>query len=294
MGPEVRARRAELGLVPLALRVVGGLVFVCLSEDPPPFDELAAAVDAHLAAYRTDRTQVVARHHYRVRANWKVLVDNNRECYHCSANHQSFCLSNFELGMAGDTRSNSRYEAAVADQRARWVERGLPTEDVSFPDGSFLRVARLPLRDGFLTETVTGGLAAPLLGDLTDAHVGSVRLITLPNSWSHVNADYVMTTRLTPVDVGSTDVDVVFLVRDDAVEGRDYDVEDVARVWVATSEEDWALCEANAAGIASRAYRPGPLSPVTENSVAAFHAWWLRCLGLGEHTWPHPAAPGGS
>jgi Rieske 2Fe-2S family protein len=83
-----------------------------------------------------------------------------------------------------------------------------------------------------------------------------------------------MTTRVTPLSAGETQVDVTFLVDRDAVEGVDYDPEAVAAVWKATSEEDWELCENNYAGISSRAYRPGPFSTVTENSVEAFLAWY--------------------
>jgi Rieske 2Fe-2S family protein len=270
--------RSRLGLQPVPVREVCGLIFVCFADAVPTFDAAQAALTAQLTPHRPDRTQVVARHHYTVRANWKLLVENNRECYHCLSNHAEFCLSNYELGMSGDARTNARYEAALATQRASWAAQGLSTQDVSFPDGDFFRVARLPLKDGYVTESLSGELVAPLLGDLVSADVGSVRIIGLPNLWAHVNADYVMTTRLTPIDVHTTDVDVVFLVRAGA-EPAEVDVAAVEAVWVATSEQDWALCEANSAGIRSRAYRPGPLSSITEGSVAGFHAWWWAALG---------------
>jgi Rieske 2Fe-2S family protein len=88
-----------------------------------------------------------------------------------------------------------------------------------------------------------------------------------------------MATRLTPIDERTTHVDVTFQVLQGARAGIDYEIGDVAAVWVATSEQDWALCEKTAAGIASSAYRPGPLSPITESSVMDFHAWWARRLG---------------
>ncbi len=53
-------------------------------------------------------------------------------------------------------------------------------------------------------------------------------------------------------------VDVCFLIREDAVEGVDYEPQRVAEVWRATSEQDWELCENNYAGIKSLAYEPGP------------------------------------
>lgn len=267
-------------LAPVAVREVEGLVFVCLAQDPPDFDAFAAAVGPQLAPHRLADTRVATRLGYRVAANWKTLVENNRECYHCRGSHPEFTLSNFDLGVNGDVRSSPRYETAVAEARARWAARGLPSEEVSFPGGSWYRIQRLPLRDGFVTESLDGRPVAPLLGDLADADAGSLRVVGLPNLWAHANCDYAVTTRLSPVDAGTTDVEVCFLVRADAA---DVDLDALTAVWRSTSEQDWELCENNYAGIASRGYRPGPLSPVVEASVEAFLDWYSAALERG-HT----------
>jgi glycine betaine monooxygenase A len=272
--------RDELSLRPLQVRDLGGLLFVCFADDPPPFDEVLAVVEPQLRGHDLACTRVAARQHYTVAANWKLLVENNRECYHCRANHPEFCLSNYDVGGAGDTRRARGYDEALAEHRRRWAAQGLAPREVNFADGGFFRVARLPLRAGYVTESLSGELVAPVLGRLTSTDVGSLRFITLPNSWSHVNADYAVTTRLTPIAADRTDVAITFLVRADAVEGRDYDVEELTKVWQATSEQDWLLCEQSAAGVRSRGYRPGPLSPVTEGSVSDFHEWYERALPI--------------
>ncbi|MEJ7774654.1 MAG: aromatic ring-hydroxylating dioxygenase subunit alpha [Nocardioidaceae bacterium] len=271
-------QRESLGLRPVHLRELAGLLFVCFAEHPPDFEDAVAAVVPQLGPHSLDRTKVAARYHYDVRANWKMLVENNRECYHCRANHPEFCQSNFDMGGSGDSRTNSRYEATLLERRASWTAQGLAPDDVSFGAGGWFRVARLPLRDGYVTESLSGTHVAPVLGELDGADIGSLRVISLPNSWSHANADYAMTTRLTPVGPASTGIDITFLVRDDAVEGTDYDLAELTAVWVATSEQDWFLCEQNHAGVASRGYLPGPLSPVTEGSVQDFHTWYAQAL----------------
>lgn len=113
------------------------------------------------------------------------------------------------------------------------------------------------------------------MGTLPDDDVGSLRVVGLPNLWAHANADYAMTTRLTPVEAGVTDVEVCFLVRGDA-DDDDVDLDRLTALWRSTSEQDWALCENTWAGVASRGYRPGPLSPVVEASVAGFLDWYTR------------------
>ncbi|MDN5917576.1 MAG: aromatic ring-hydroxylating dioxygenase subunit alpha [Pseudonocardia sp.] len=267
-------------LAPVAVREIEGLVFVCLAQDPPDVDAFAAALTPQLAPHRLADTRIAARLDYRVAANWKTLVENNRECYHCRGSHPEFTLSNFDLGVNGDVRSDPRYEAALSRARARWERRGLPSEEVSFPGRSWYRIQRLPLRDGFVTESLDGRPVAPLLGELTDADAGSLRVVGLPNLWAHANCDYAVTTRLSPVEAGVTDVEVCFLVRADAHDD-DIDIDALTAVWRSTSEQDWELCENNYAGIASRGYRPGPLSPVVEASVEAFLSWYVTTIERG-------------
>jgi Rieske 2Fe-2S family protein len=261
-------------LIPAAVREVAGLVFVCFAPNPPPFESAAGALEPQLRPHGLDRAKVIARHSYTVRANWKTLIENNRECYHCRGNHPEFLQSNFDLGSHGEVRANAGYEQTLAAAYERWETLGLAPQEVSFPDGAWFRVSRLPLKKGFATESADGRAVAPTMGTLPDADTGSLRIIGLPNLWAHANRDYAMTTRVTPQSAGVTVVDVTFLVDRDAVEGVDYDPERVTAVWRATSEQDWELCENNYAGIQSRAYFPGPLSTVTENSVEAFLAWY--------------------
>jgi Rieske 2Fe-2S family protein len=260
------------------LRELAGLIFVCLSPDPPDFDAVLEAIEPQLRPHGLEKAKIVARDHYEVKANWKVIIENNRECYHCRVSHPEFCMSNYDLGLPGDPRGDEEYDATLRHEYERWRGLGLAPREVRFPNGSWYRVSRYPLKEGFLTESLDGRLVAPLLGDLIDPNAGSLRIITLPNLWAHANCDYAMTTRLIPSSPESTRIDVCFLVREDAAEGPDYDPERVAAVWRATSEQDWELCELNYAGIKFLAYEPGPLSKLTENSVEQFVRWYLDQL----------------
>ena len=280
--------REDHHLARMPVRELAGLLFVSLLSDPDEaqqhtldadFVAMEAAYAPHLTPYALGETQVAAEEHYRVAANWKTVTENNRECYHCRSNHPEFCLTNYEFGMSGDPRSSREYEAELKRQTESWAQAGLPTYSVSFPDGLPFRVARLPLKPGCVTESMTGERLAPLLGSVQEGS-GSVRMICLPNMWLHLNCDYAMLTRVTPIDAATTDVDVTYLVRRGAVEGVDYEPQALTAVWDATSKQDWELSERNYRGQSSRAYRPGPLSPVTESSVMVFHDWYLTRMGV--------------
>ena len=267
--------RCAYRLVSAHVRELAGLVFVCFAPEPPDFAEAFAAIAPQLQPHGLEQAKIVCHHRYLVNANWKTVIENNRECYHCLGSHPEFMVANYDLGLPGDAREDSAFAQKLADCYRRWEAIGLEPKEVNFPDGSWFRVSRFPLKDGFLTESLDEQLTAPLMGTLTDPDVGSLRLIGFPNFWAHANADYAMTTRVKPLSPSQTQIDVSFLVREDAEEG-DYNLDQVVAVWKATSEQDWQLCENNYAGIRSSAYKPGPLSPLVEKSVAGFLEWYLR------------------
>lgn len=63
-----------------------------------------------------------------------------------------------------------------------------------------------------------------------------------------------------------------------ALDGRDYDLARLLPFWRGTSEQDWALCERNHAGVRNPAFRPGPYSHRREYNVLAFVDWYLERL----------------
>jgi len=116
------------------------------------------------------------------------------------------------------------------------------------------------------------------MGDYTDADVGTLRVRTLPNMWHHASCDHAVTTRLLPAGLRRTAVRVTWLVHKDAVEGRDYRLDDILPFWQLTSEQDWELCVRAQKGINSSRYLPGPLSTYKEYNVDAFLRWCLHQL----------------
>jgi Rieske 2Fe-2S family protein len=73
-------------------------------------------------------------------------------------------------------------------------------------------------------------------------------------------ADHGLIYRFIPRSVRETEIEVTWLVADDAREGADYDVARLTWLWDVTSRADKRIIERNQAGVASRAYEPGPFS----------------------------------
>jgi Rieske 2Fe-2S family protein len=113
-----------------------------------------------------------------------------------------------------------------------------------------------------------------LLGHLQNPDLGSVRMLSLPNSWNHLQADHAIAFRVLPLGPQLTQVTTWWLVNKDAQEGVDYRREEMMQVWAATNDQDRVLAENNQAGINSRAYEPGPYSPKIEFGVQNFIDWY--------------------
>jgi phenylpropionate dioxygenase-like ring-hydroxylating dioxygenase large terminal subunit len=264
--------RSEFGLFPVAVRVVEGLIFMCLSEDPPDFAPVEQGIHAHLAPYELERARICHTRTYQVRANWKLMEENFRECYHCPVGHPEYCHVVMPSG-----ESREHVAAFRAAQRERWVQAGLSLVDVGFaPDNGF-HCSRYPMRPGFVSESLDGQPVAPLLGRLKDRDAGILAIVMFPNFWFEASSDYACSMRRTPISPTLCEVEATWLVHEDAVEGRDYDVERVTAFWRITGEQDWTLCENNQAGVNCSRYRPGPYALV-EGGPETFVQWYLRQL----------------
>jgi Rieske 2Fe-2S family protein len=257
---------------------LAGLIYICLAHRPPDFDRARHVIEPFIRPHGLDRARICVSQDYTIQANWKLLVENNRECYHCPGGHPEFCLVNFDVGMPGDPRGSNEYQQTFQRMRTIWEGQGLAVGPINFPDGEWFRCARVPLREGHVTESLDGQPLAPLMGDLPARDLGSLRVINLPHAWFHFNSDNANGTQLIPLGPELTWARLTWLVNADAVEGIDYDPRRVSEFWKITTEQDFALCENNHAGIRSSRYRPGPYSTIAEPGVEHFIDWYLQQL----------------
>ncbi len=269
--------RSAFGLIAAQVRVVEGLIFVCLSDDPPEFAPIEHAIAVHLAPYELHRATICHTRTYRVRANWKLMEENFRECYHCPVGHPEYC--HIVMGSGDDPKATAAFRA---EQRARWTANGLSLLNVEFSPDQPFHCSRYPMRQGFVSESLDGQPVAPLLGRLKDRDAGILAIVNFPDFWFEASSDYVCSMRRTPVTPTLCEVEATWLVHEDAVEGRDYDVDRVTAFWRTTGEQDWTLVENNQAGVNCSRYLPGPYAPV-ESGTETFVQWYLNQMAMGVH-----------
>ena len=136
---------------------------------------------------------------------------------------------------------------------------------------------RNALREGSISMSESGQPVAPRMGALADDDAGNLCLVVRPMFILEACADHATVLRFTPMSVQETAVDVFWFVRGDAVEGEDYQLDEVIWFWKTTGEQDFEICKNNQAGINSAKYQPGPLSE-QERDVAEFHDWYKEQL----------------
>jgi Rieske 2Fe-2S family protein len=225
-----------------------GFIFVSLAAQPQPFDDSFAEAAAKFAPWRIGGLRSARRIDYEVRANWKLLVENYSECYHCPLVHPA--LNELSHYLSGDN---------------------------DFLKGLFLG-GYMELKHGSMTTD--GAICTTPL-----AHVGAEDLNRVyyyqlfPNLLVSLHPDYVMFHTLWPQGPDCTHIVCEWLFDPAAMRQADFDPTPAVEFWDVTNRQDWHVCEITQDGVGSRVYTPGPAYVGQEDLIAAFDQEVLKALG---------------
>ncbi len=234
--PDLRGHRAALSLHPVDVATWGGFLFARLEPGAGP--ELAEAlgeIDGRLAAFPLADLRAGARLSYEVAANWKVVLENYNECYHCGPVHPELCELIPDFARDGG--------------------------DVSWEAG-------VPHRDGAYTFTATGTTTRLPFPGLSETertrHFGE---LMLPNLMISLSADHVAAFTVWPRAAGRTTVVCDFLFHPDEMARPDFDPSDAVSFWDLVNRQDWLICERVQDGMTSRRFTAGYLAPMEQPSA---------------------------
>jgi Rieske 2Fe-2S family protein len=275
------------GLAPIHVETLEGTVYVCLADTPPDFEPYRRAIGPMLAPHHLKDAKIAHEATLVERANWKVVMENARECYHCAGRHPELAVT-FPIYAKGNFESVSDHEAKFDARMAELGLAGAPAE------GTWWQAARFPLNEGMVSMTMDGQRAvSKLMCPAGDGDIGSLRWAIEPHSFCHSTGDFTFMFTCIPVSTKETLVLGKWVVHKDAVEGVDYDLENLVKLWDATNMEDRDLCELNQRGVDSLGYRPGPYSEVAEALVDRFTNYYvataLDYIAEVEEATPMPA-----
>ena len=251
--------KADYPLHAVAVEEVAGCAFVNFSADPeqrlaPTAQAFLAPLAAKLARWDVGRLSLGHTATYEVAANWKLIVQNYSECYHCPVIHpQLDALSPWDSG------SNDLAEGAIL---------GGP----------------MSLRDAHDTMSLSGNRRRAPLGGVDGDDLKRVYYYALfPTTLLSLHPDYVMLHRVVPLGVDRSRVVCEWLFAPEATAEPGFDPSDAVDFWDLTNRQDWHVCELSQRGIASRAYTPGPYSDF-ESMLAAYDVHYRTVMEFGSAT----------
>jgi Rieske 2Fe-2S family protein len=269
------------GLIPCHARTSGGFIFLNLSlEDPPDFETV---IDPSRTPqnwqtvseeYGTAQLKIAARQYYPVRANWKLVLENFHECYHCGPAHRSLVKVHpfWDGTMPAEQRARLAKELepfVPAETRQRAMQSGMAGAGFG---GGVLNV-------GVLSGSLDGKPVAPLLPTKKEyTHRQRVASTAWALGCIQCYDDYIAVVRHTPRDIGMTDVEIFWLVNARAQEGRDYQPDRVMALWDITEREDRWIVE-NQMGYRSAAYQPGRYA-LPEGGPSRFIWWYMTEVAI--------------
>ena len=280
--------KAKNGLFACHVRVFHGLIFINLSADEPDdfdatFGDMGPILDyhgiadariAHAGSYPTD-------------ANWKLVVENFFECYHCVPSHPEFCSIHAAESLvavgAGPSSGPADAVASFAPKLQAWeasaaaLGRPIGTIDDAASSSHLRLLMQRMNKPGWASETQDGSAPAPLMGKRTAPDGGRMHLSFSPFSQIVADDHFAILFQFTPRSALRSDVEMIWLV-----DGRASEAEvDLAKMtwgYHATTTQDKVITEANQAGIMSSRYQPGRYSD-QEGSLIKFQQWYLSQFG---------------
>ncbi len=279
---------ARYALHPCHVSVSEGLIFLCIDTNKPAdFDAVVEPLMPYLSLHGLGDAKIAHRGSYPTEANWKLVLENFYECYHCQPAHPEYCMvhpKDFILPYgggegSGPEESYAAYQPQLDAFNAKAEAMGHITGHYGEDENSiFFRAAsRTGIREGFLSETKDGTPAAPLMGNFNDWDGGYTGVTFSPFSTLLMCNDFATLFCFVPRDELYTDVELLWFVRADAQEGKDYDVAKMTWLWDVTTIADKRIIEDNQAGVNSRHYQPGPYSR-HEKGTDALVQWYLNRL----------------
>jgi Rieske 2Fe-2S family protein len=243
--------KSEFGLMAMPAREWHGWIFVNPNRDGSDFASHIGELEDILSRYDAETLITAETHSYEVAANWKVIIENYQECYHCSMIHPELC------------RVSPPSSGENIDRPGNWV-------------GGWMELA-----EGAQTMSLSGESKGTVMARLDEEEQHTVMYIAvMPNLLISLHPDYIMTHLLTPLTPDTTHVTCSWAFPPAAVESEGFDPSYAVDFWDLTNRQDWAACESVQRGIKAPGFKPGPLAP-EEDGVYHFVSLMARRY-LGE------------
>ena len=233
--------RKEYGLHPIRVDTWGGFLWVNLEPTGPGLRESLGPFFARFDRFPLADLRLGGHQEYEVEANWKILVENFSECYHCAPVHPS--LNRLTPYLSGDN------DASFMDPKGR-----------SLFSGGYMQFAK-----DYQSMTRSGYTKRPLVPGMTAEDKKRVYYyVVFPNMFFSLHPDYLMVHRSWPTSPSHSRIENEFYFTPEAIAAKDFDPRDAIDLWNEINLQDWAVCALAQEGTGSRAWNGGRYSDQEE------------------------------
>ena len=230
-----------------------GFVFVNLSENPVPFEEHMAAIVGRFSSWKMAELRIANHIRYELNCNWKLILQNYQECYHCPGVHP--LLSQL-----------TPFQSAQHD-----VSEGAVI-------GGFMDLTR---ERGSMT--MSGEAAAPPVCNVSGEDLQRVYYYSVfPNMLLTPHPDFVLFHHITPLGPEKIHNDCYWLFRPEVIHDPDAQagIRSAVEFWDLTNRQDWQVCEQMQVGTKSKRFTRGYYSG-REDILHQLDLEVLKALGHG-------------
>lgn len=240
--------KADYPLYPVAVAEWNGFIFINLTDDPVSLREVFSPLTERFSEWKIDKLEVAKHKSYQVNCNWKVIIQNYCECYHCPLIHPDLADIHNYMGGRNDLFS-----------------------------GPFLG-GFMNFNENFESITHSGKLSCPPLEGLNDDKLDRVYYYSVfPNFLISLHPEYVMAHSVWPDGVDRCRIECFWLFAEDTIKSDAFELTDAIHFWDMTNQQDWEICERSQLGIQSKKYAPAPYSG-QESLLAAYDKFYLSEL----------------
>ncbi len=275
---------SSFSLQRFAVKDLGGYLFVNITREAES-PKLEIDFEAFFRKYNLREVYQVADRNYSIKANWKLLIENFEECYHCQSIHP--LLSASSAHAVAESSDSQEEEIAYEKYCNTWNEANdIGPQYFSAVDAETDHwFGRYPLTEHFYTQTKDGTPTTGLLGNLTkfDRGISSFRLY--PTFYLICNSDYAVSFHFIPKTPGETDLRISWYIhkRNTLTTAQ---LEKLTAFWDITIAEDNAICERQFEGVTDELFTKMTYLPAEEYSYN-FDRWYLNQLKLANHAPNH-------
>jgi len=277
--------KEEWSLNKCNLKIFEGLIFINLSDKPNDFNEFISPTKKFIELHGLKNAKIATKKVYPTNGNWKLTLDNFHECYHCLPSHPEYCqVHSKEYIQAYGAGNNTGPESKVFKKKLdEWNNK---TKELGYLTGEFSEInfsnffrsaERTPFDNNRLSETKSGKPASTLMGNFKNFDGGYTTIGTSPFNSLIMSNDFATTFTFIPRGPMKTDVEIMWLVDENASEGKDYNIDELTWMWNETTIADKRIIENNQNGVLSKKYKPGPLSTM-EIGLEKLKNWYLNHL----------------